>query len=91
MGYSGGGWVVLGWWLGVSPPLLLFFFCTHVYDFFFFGVYFSLFLHLMGLGISYIFPSQNKSNVRDTTKCHYIPKLACQLTYKFTTISNLNF
>ena len=27
MGCRGGGWVVLGWWLGVSPPLLLFFFC----------------------------------------------------------------
>jgi len=27
MGCSGGGWVALGWWLGVSPPLLLFFFC----------------------------------------------------------------
>ena len=60
MGYSGGGWVVLGWWLGVSPPLLLFFFCTLVCDFFFFfffGVYFSLFLHLIDLGILWIFPS----------------------------------
>ena len=26
MGCSGDGWVVLGWWLGVSPPLLFLFF-----------------------------------------------------------------
>ena len=25
MGCSGGGWVVLGWWLGVTPLLFLFF------------------------------------------------------------------
>jgi len=24
---GGGGWVALGWWLGISLPLLLFFFC----------------------------------------------------------------